>query len=57
MKRRSVSIAKQKVAVITGSGQGIALRLANDGFTVVINDINNEVNDIKKERDTARNLI
>src|SRR3954453_18115891 len=40
-------MAKQKVAVVTGSGQGIgrgiALRLANDGFAVVINDINNEV--------------
>ncbi|SFK38460.1 meso-butanediol dehydrogenase / (S,S)-butanediol dehydrogenase / diacetyl reductase [Halobacillus dabanensis] len=39
-------MADQKVAVITGSGQGIgkgiAERLANDGFKVVINDVNKE---------------
>lgn len=39
-------MADQKVAVITGSGQGIgkgiAKRLANDGFAVVINDVDEE---------------
>src|SRR5699024_10174928 len=37
----------QKVAVITGSAQGIgkslAQRLANDGFTIVLSDMNEEV--------------
>ncbi|MEO6683578.1 MAG: acetoin reductase [Ginsengibacter sp.] len=37
---------KQKVAIITGSGdglgKGIALKLAQNGFSVVLNDINNE---------------
>ncbi|GIP21383.1 acetoin reductase [Paenibacillus sp. J22TS3] len=37
-------MSKQKVAVITGSGQGIgkglAERLANDGFAIVLSDIN-----------------
>ncbi|WLR51777.1 acetoin reductase [Bacillus tianshenii] len=36
----------KKVAIITGSGQGIgkgiAQRLANDGFAIVINDVNQE---------------
>ncbi|MBM7553544.1 acetoin reductase [Thalassobacillus pellis] len=39
-------LTEKKVAVITGSGQGIgkgiAERLANDGFAVVINDVNKE---------------
>ena len=37
-------MTKKKVAVITGSGQGIgkelAERLASEGFTVVLSDIN-----------------
>ncbi|MDM5339081.1 acetoin reductase [Fictibacillus enclensis] len=40
-------MTKQKVTVVTGSGQGIgraiAFRLASDGFTVVINDLNKEL--------------
>lgn len=39
-------MSKQKVAIITGSGQGIgkalAERLANDGFSIVLSDINEE---------------
>jgi meso-butanediol dehydrogenase/(S,S)-butanediol dehydrogenase/diacetyl reductase len=39
-------VSKQKVAVITGSGQGIgkalAERLANDGFSIVLSDINEQ---------------
>ncbi|WP_018922983.1 acetoin reductase [Salsuginibacillus kocurii] len=39
-------MSEQKVAVITGSGQGIgkgiAARLSKDGFAIVINDIDNE---------------
>jgi meso-butanediol dehydrogenase / (S,S)-butanediol dehydrogenase / diacetyl reductase len=40
-------MSKQKTAVITGAGQGIgkgiAKRLADDGFAVVLSDINEEV--------------
>ena len=40
-------MSNRKVAIVTGSGQGIgraiAFRLANDGFTVVINDLNKEL--------------
>src|SRR5687768_7966256 len=47
-------VSKQKVAVITGSGQGIgkglAERLAKDGFSIVLSDINEQVlNDTVKE--------
>jgi len=47
-------MSKQKVAVITGSGQGIgkelAKRLANDGFSIVLSDINEEtLNEAEKE--------
>ncbi len=39
-------MSTQKVAVITGSGQGIgkalAERLANDGFSIVLSDINQQ---------------
>ncbi|MFD2131466.1 acetoin reductase [Pseudogracilibacillus auburnensis] len=39
-------MSKQKVAVITGSGQGIGKvlgeRLANDGFSIVLSDINEQ---------------
>ena len=39
-----MGMTKQKVAIVTGSGQGIgreiAFRLADDGFAVVISDIN-----------------
>lgn len=42
-------MAKQRVAVITGSGQGIgkgiAEKLANDGFAIVLSDKNQEVLD------------
>ena len=40
-------MSNRKGAIVTGSGQGIgraiAFRLANDGFTVVINDLNKEL--------------
>lgn len=47
-------MSKQKVAVITGSGQGIgkalAEQLANDGFSIVLSDINKEtLNETEKE--------
>jgi meso-butanediol dehydrogenase/(S,S)-butanediol dehydrogenase/diacetyl reductase len=42
-----IMVSKQKVAIITGSGQGIgkalAERLANDGFSMVLSDINEQV--------------
>nr|WP_017554801.1 SDR family NAD(P)-dependent oxidoreductase [Heyndrickxia coagulans] len=42
-------MAKQRVAVITGSGQGIgkgiAEKLANDGFALVLSEKNQEVLD------------
>lgn len=40
-------MGNQKTAVITGSaqgiGKGIAKRLANDGFAIVLSDMNEEV--------------
>ena len=47
-------MSKQKVAVITGSGQGIgkglAERLAKDGFSLVLSDINEaKLNETVKE--------